>query len=581
MFSKLLLYLIIIYVVYTIYTKKFFLNSNFQKILMLLLLSLSILIISNHTCLKLYRQVSDFFTDVTFNVPLKERIFYKILDDIQPEKLIFPYSNSDYVRTPIPKKIFRNWCTNKPVKECSGRIASLEPIEITRKTMPDWEQIIYGDEESEIFLDEYFGKEHRITKAYRLINHKYGAARSDLIRLLLIYIFGGFYIDMKSCVHRPLPEMPDDKDMIISNWAYPILYKPQNHLFKNGEFQNWYIYARKGAPILCDIIERVVSNIYTLYEKPYNYNTISLTLPILETQSQGTVLAVTGPIALTMAILNSAHKDTVLILPTINNSITYMCQKEKTRGGSHYSKQTESLILVKENALYTPKNVFLTYHDIKSVPQYVFDNINKYCSGFNIQIFDDNKCEEFLFKFFGEDAVNIFKNMKLGAHKADFWRYCILFVYGGCYFDIKTDFKTPIEQMYDFTAKNTWYTVIGKNKKSIYNGIIVTPPGNPVIWKAIRYIYVYPNPYYYLQYVSNLFDNIQEECTSPLSVGENIQQNGWSCYLQQEECVSCDETNKEINCDRYNLNCVIKDENGKINFNTRYLDFPWTTKKED
>ena len=289
---------------------------------MLLLVSVCILIVGNHSWLKIYRYAGEFFTDVYFNIPLKERIFYKILSENQPEKLIFPYSNIDYVRTAVPKKIFRKWCSNKPVKECGGRIASLEPIEITQKTMPDWEQIIYGDEESEKFLDEYFGKEHKITKAYYLINPKYGAARADLIRLLLIYIFGGFYIDMKSCVHKPLPEMPDDKDMIVSHWTNNSIYKPQNHLFENGEFQNWYIYARKGAPILCDIIERVVSNIYTLYEKPYNYNTIRLTLPILETQSQGTVLVVTGPIALTMTILNSKHKDTVLISSTINKSLT-------------------------------------------------------------------------------------------------------------------------------------------------------------------------------------------------------------------------------------------------------------------
>jgi len=579
MIQNLFLYLIILYVVYTIYTKKFLIFNNFLKTLLLLLLSVCILITGNRLGFKLYYRKGEFFTDTYFNIPLKQAILYKIAVDTKPEKLIFSYSNINYVRTPIPKKIFRKWCTNKPVKECGGRIASLEPIKITKKAMPAWEQIIYGDEEADKFLNDYFGKEHKITKAYYLINVKYGAARADLLRLLLIYIFGGFYIDMKSCIHTPLPEMPDDKDMIVSHWTSNSTINPHNHLFKYGEFQNWYIYARKGAPILCDIIEKIVSNIYELHERPYTYNTI-VNLVLYEGSAKGLVLCTTGPVALSLAIVNSKYEDTVLISDKINDSLTYMCQKEDQEGTAHYSKQTESLVLPKENALYIPKNVFLTHHDIKSVPQYVIDNINKYCSGFNIQIYDDNKCEEFLNKFFGEDAVNIFKNMKLGAHKADFWRYCILFVYGGCYFDIKTDFKTPIEQMYNFTTKNTWYTVIGQDKKSIYNGIIVTPPGNPIIWKAIRYIYIYPDPYYYHQYVVNLFNNIQEDCTSPLSVGENVQQNGWSCYLQQEECVSCDESNKEIKCDRYNLNCVIKDENGKINFNTRYLDFPWP-KKED
>lgn len=39
-----------------------------------------------------------------------------------------------------------------------------------------------------------------------------------------------------------------------------------------------------------------------------------------------------------------------------------------------------------------------------------------------------------------------------------------------------------------------------------------------------------------------------------------------------------EDVNKDISnnsCDRYNLNCVIKDETNNIIFNTRYNDFPW------
>ena len=31
----------------------------------------------------------------------------------------------------------------------------------------------------------------------------------------------------------------------------------------------------------------------------------------------------------------------------------------------------------------------------------------------------------------------MFKDLKIGAHKADFFRYCILYIYGGIYIDIK------------------------------------------------------------------------------------------------------------------------------------------------
>lgn len=156
---------------------------------------------------------------------------------------------------------------------------------------------------------------------------------------------------MKSCVIKgPLPEMPDNKDMWVSGWVGN-KNKPQSHIFHTtGEYQNWYIYARKGCPILKDIIERIVYNIYILHKN--KYSKLNLSIPKYANSSKGLVLSTTGPIALTISIINSVNKDTVLLDNNINDYLKYNCNKNTTISSSHYSNQIDLLVKPKNKITY-------------------------------------------------------------------------------------------------------------------------------------------------------------------------------------------------------------------------------------
>tara|TARA_B100001094_G_C18120883_1_gene766783 strand:- start:190 stop:1563 length:1374 start_codon:yes stop_codon:yes gene_type:complete len=233
--------------------------------------------------------------------------------------------------------------------------------------------------------------------------------------------------------------------------------------------------------------------------------------------------------------------------------------------------QLEPLVKPMLNASEIPKIAYFTYHNLMDIPKYVMSNIKKYCDKLDVQINDDKQCEDFLLGFFGKESVDMFKSFELGAHKADFWRYCNLYVNGGCYFDIKTDFQVPILKYYNFNKPKQWYTVIDRTGTKLYNGIIITPPFNPVIGEAIKFIYKNNPPSRYDLYIENLFNILQKMCPAPLKVGNNQQSNGWTCTLLQEHCTEdCGD-----DCDRYNLKCDIRNDTGKIIFNTRYRDFPW------
>jgi mannosyltransferase OCH1-like enzyme len=224
-----------------------------------------------------------------------------------------------------------------------------------------------------------------------------------------------------------------------------------------------------------------------------------------------------------------------------------------------------------------PRNIYFTYRDIESIPTHVMGNIKKYCDGYTIKIFDDKMCKDFLERYYGGNAVEIFNNFKSGAHKADFWRYCMLYVFGGYYFDIKTNFQKHIDEIFTDKRPNTWYTVLASshNKSTIYNGIIATPPRNKILRNAINHILNNKHPTNYLVFCKKLYSLIYEQTSSPLKKGDNKQKNGWNCILLQELCTEC-KTPKL--CDRYNRECKIVNSKDKICFLTRYTDFPWKKK---
>lgn len=282
----------------------------------------------------------------------------------------------------------------------------------------------------------------------------------------------------------------------------------------------------------------------------------------------------------------------VFVVPLCVNSFTsyYRYATRYSRRENHVLEpitddlREEHLIDTKTSI---PKVVYLTYHDLNSIPDYVLNNLERYCKGLKIKLFNDEDCREFLSRTIGQQAVDIFNKLEKGAHKADFWRYNILYQRGGCYFDIKTKFYAPITKIVNFNSSNTWYGVIGSkqesNKKQIYNGIIVTSPNNPIIGKAIKHIYDNPKPKDYHLFVNQLYDLVQEDCDKPLKVGLNTQKNGWKCILFQENCIKCGGLTgiPKKKCDRYNLHCEIENDKGKTIFGTRYKDFPWENKRKD
>ena len=84
------------------------------------------------------------------------------------------------------------------------------------------------------------------------------------------------------------------------------------------------------------------------------------------------------------------------------------------------------------------------------VPPKVKENIAKYAPQYTRRFYRDVDCIAFLNQHLPKYTAT-FLLLEEGAHKADLFRYAVLYVEGGVYLDIKTHLLMPLEEVVDHT----------------------------------------------------------------------------------------------------------------------------------
>jgi mannosyltransferase OCH1-like enzyme len=67
--------------------------------------------------------------------------------------------------------------------------------------------------------------------------------------------------------------------------------------------------------------------------------------------------------------------------------------------------------------------------------------------GYDYKFYDDAAIEKFLDEEYGEDLLNLYRRINIGAAKADFFRYAILYKKGGIYLDIDSLITKNLERL--------------------------------------------------------------------------------------------------------------------------------------
>lgn len=103
-------------------------------------------------------------------------------------------------------------------------------------------------------------------------------------------------------------------------------------------------------------------------------------------------------------------------------------------------------------------------------------------SGWSYVFYDDDDAASFIASNFPSEVKEAYDALIPGAFKADFFRYCILFIHGGVYADIDIlctcDLDSAIDSDVSFLVPID--LAPGKNGNScLWNGFIASAPGHP------------------------------------------------------------------------------------------------------
>ena len=197
-------------------------------------------------------------------------------------------------------------------------------IEHLKRLNARWEHMFYEDRDIESIIKKVYGIE--MLKTYNSINPMYGAARADLFRYLLMYEFGGVYLDIKSSAFVQLDDfLREDDSYILSYWPmkpgemFEGLWRAPE-LDENGELQQWHIIAEARHPFLKAVIAYVTSNIS------------SYTVERFGVGGPG-VLRVTGPVAYTLAIREIRTEYRHRLVNVHRLGLKYSIYEDKNKSG--------------------------------------------------------------------------------------------------------------------------------------------------------------------------------------------------------------------------------------------------------
>ena len=145
-----------------------------------------------------------------------------------------------------------------------------------------------------------------------------------------------------------------------------------------------------------------------------------------------------------------------------------------------------------------PKVIYQCYHDKSKIPLKVYNNIQKFAPNYKHVVYClGDECRTFIKTYYGQEYVVIFNYLlkKYPPYGADFWRYLILYKYGGVYLDIKIELIEPMNGTIDRIGKASFATILGKKRRGWWQpstqcmqGVIFSSPGHPILKLCINYM---------------------------------------------------------------------------------------------
>jgi len=189
-------------------------------------------------------------------------------------------------------------------------------------------------------------------------------------------------------------------------------------------------------------------------------------------------------------------------------------------------------------------------------------NWKKLNPGYYIFLYDDTSCQNFLKKHFSQLHCDIFNYIPDGPIKADLWRVCVIYKYGGVYVDADVEPFIPLK---NFIEKNVNFVTCNSYSPNLkFNpNFIMAAAGDNLLKKCIdTYVQMYKDKVEYSYWgwsIMTLFSNA-------LNL-ENFSKNGGIYYDGDKKYQILKEISAPEFKDDYN------EYNGVRIFNNRYANY--------
>ena len=129
-----------------------------------------------------------------------------------------------------------------------------------------------------------------------------------------------------------------------------------------------------------------------------------------------------------------------------------------------------------------------THWNTKFIPEKMKENVEslkKDNPEFEVIVYDNIEARNFISKYFDKEVLVAFDCLIPHSYKSDLFRYCILYIYGGIYIDIKfkciNNFK-----FINIVDKELW--VQDLDKIGVLTGLIIKKSKDPILLKCIKEI---------------------------------------------------------------------------------------------
>lgn len=132
-----------------------------------------------------------------------------------------------------------------------------------------------------------------------------------------------------------------------------------------------------------------------------------------------------------------------------------------------------------------PKVIYQTWKtkDLHENILKIKSNIQKLNPEYEIILYDDKDIDEFIKTHFDDFVYNCYSQLNIGASKADFWRYCVLYKYGGIYLDMDSDITSPLNEL---IREDDQCIITREGNPGIFNNwIMIFEKGHPILARTI------------------------------------------------------------------------------------------------